>query len=87
MQDCHWTRVGTMSRRMVPWMEKFRWVGRVEEEKSTARRWLMRAPRSWPRRIKGIGELEEGRREDRVARREFPVLRLSWGPGRGADRP
>jgi len=35
----------------------------------------------------GIRVLEEGRREERVVRREFPVLRLSWGPGRGADRP
>lgn len=36
-QDCHWTRVGTMSRRMVPWRVKRRGGGEGEE-KSTARR-------------------------------------------------
>ena len=74
-----------MSRRIVPRMLKFRCKGR--ERASTARRWQIRAPRSWPVRIMGTGVVKEGRREVRVARREFPVLRLSWGPERGAERP
>ena len=85
MHDCHWMSVGTISKRTVPRMAKLRLEGR--EDASTARRWQIRAPRSWPVRIMGIGEEEGGSREERVVRREVPVLRLSWGPGRGEERP
>jgi hypothetical protein len=66
-------------------MAKLRLEGR--EDASTARRWQIRAPRSWPVRIMGSGEGEGGSKEERVVRREVPVLRLSWGPGRGEERP
>jgi hypothetical protein len=73
-----------MSSRMAPWMLKEGWM-----EASTARWCMIRAPRSWPVRIMGVGVEEgiDGRREERVVRREVPVLRLSWGPGRGEERP
>ena len=82
MQDCHWIRVGTTSRRIVPRMVKLVW--RVV---STARRWQMRAPRSWPQRIMGLEVVEDGRAEERVVRMDSPVLRLSCDPGRGEERP
>lgn len=80
----NWVRVGTMSRRMRPRIEK---AGKSEAE--TPRRCAMRAPRSWPQMMMGCGVGDESlrRREERAERMAEPVPSLSCGLARGAERP
>jgi len=80
---CHCTNVGTISRRIVPLSSNFLLKSKFGGglEKSTARRWHILAPRSWPRRIIGMREDDccEGdwwRTEWRGLRIDRPVLRL-----------
>lgn len=76
-----------MSIRTVPMTVKLRVWNRDEEEseggweKSTARRWAMRAPLSWPPRMMRLGEDEEVavvlKTFDSASRRAVPTERLS----------
>lgn len=70
-----------MSRKIAPLMLKLE-----EFPPSTARRWEMRAPLSWPPIIIGTSFSWE-RWERRALRIASPVLRLSCAPGRGEERP
>ena len=53
---------------------------------STAKRWQIRAPRSWPMRMMGC-LLMWAKRERREVRMVDPTLRLSCGPWSGWERP
>jgi hypothetical protein len=61
-------------------------MGRLGEGLSTARRWQILAPRSWPPIMRGT-LVDEGSMEERILRMARDWLVLEWGIERTADRP